>query len=209
MGEENIENQNITKIMKDNSVRRHSWTGDERLEVQDKNKKRNRQKDEENSDKDSNEEGKSPDAKKGRREQFRKMEVINELNEESKTDQVMKIIEKLCEETENKEIKELISCFNDYIFDNRMQVKQNMIETSNKWEDGDRVIKLAIEFVENRDREIIEEKVEELTERLIDAIENRMIKKCNDCSYWYSVKRDDIPTMHCTLCQVGMHDCRN
>ena len=47
---------------------------------------------------------------------------------------------------------------------------------------------------------------EDLARAIISRIDNLLLEKCRICKQWYSVGKDDDPTISCSVCGQGCHD---
>ena len=109
--------------------------------------------------------------------------------------------------TDNEKTKNLIDCYSPVLYGDIDLMKKHMLDLSESWKEKEKAFKTAIRFVVNNDDEIDESNIGELAETLLQAIENRMPKSCEDCKKWYVVRRENKPKLLCTWCRVGMHDC--
>ena len=119
------------------------------------------------------------------------------------------------ENIEDKLVNELIEKFSPVIRNFPEQIKNEMLECSENWENRNEIFVWAINYVKHgrkdHDGEEIQESEwesrESLCEILIREIENRMPKYCRTCRQYYMVKLNNCPEIHCMWCRVGMHDC--
>ena len=145
-----------------------------------------------------------------------KMEIIKNVKDEQYDMCVIetRVISGLIENVEEEKVRSLIECFNPIIRSSPDHIKQTMLDNSEKWEEKKNVYIGAKNYIVHGrqgegelEEQLKEKSVEDLSEILINEIENRMPKHCGRCEEWYIVKLKDTPVIHCIWCKVGMHDC--
>ena len=162
---------------------------------------------------------KSPNSKKQKGDIKEKMKIVEDPSEdptyEAETIALSGIQQNIKDEFVNdKLINELIEKFSPIIRNFPEQIKNEMIECSENWENRNEIFIGAINYVKHgrkdsheREETLEGECRESLCELLIREIENRMPKYCRTCKQYYIVKLNNCPEIHCMWCGVGMHDC--
>ena len=144
------------------------------------------------------------------REQTVKMRTFEEREGEYNRQLEIETLSKICNEAEdmNSEVKKLIGCYVVNGVD--WEMRDNMQEVGKSEEENTKLLKQAIQFVNNNKEEIEEKGIDELTCTLIISLRNKTTAEyCRDCSHWYIVGRESKPKRYCDLCDIGMHDCRD
>ena len=141
------------------------------------------------------------------REQTVKMRTFEEREGEYNRQLEIETLSKICNEAGdvNDEVKKLIGCYvvNGVVW----EMRDNMQEVGKSEEENTKLLKQAIQFVNNNKEETEEKGIEELTTTLIISLRNKTTAEyCRDCSHWYVVGRESKPKRYCDLCEIGMHD---
>ena len=149
----------------------------------------------------------SPKSKK-RKRMDESIEVVDEIWSLDATI-ALKQLEK---HANSKETSELITCFDvDSMERNFHEITiLNMKRLMQTWNEKDKIMINAIGYVNNgKSIENIKKlKTEELITCLINSIRNRMPKMCRQCNDWYRIEKDNEPILRCTVCDVGIHECK-
>ena len=156
--------------------------------------------------------GSSPDSKRKKvRKELAQMKTFKDLNDAYEAETIA--LSGLTHNIEDENVKDLIESFSPVIRNFPEQIKKEMLEISEKWENRNKIFIGAISYIIHgrKDSEVMENEIkdmgiEKLSEKLIREIENRMPKFCRHCKEWYLVKLDDYPEIHCMWCRVGIHD---
>ena len=150
----------------------------------------------------------SPEAKKIKNDSQKVMETVDIIDKDLSVVYSTRVISKLEINTNDEKVIELINCYNPVLYGDFDMMKKHMFDVSEGWNDKDKIFKKAIMYVLNDGKDCIESDVDQLAETLLATIENRMPIFCKDCDIWYIVSRENNPTIFCTWCQVGKHDCK-
>ena len=136
------------------------------------------------------------------------MQTIDIIDHDLHVVYVTKEISILELKTKDKMIRKLIDCYSPVLYGDFDLMRKHMLDLSEMWTEKENIFKNAIRYVLNNDENINETNIGELAEILLQAIENRMPKQCNDCEKWYVARRNTKPKVLCTWCKVSMHDCK-
>ena len=150
----------------------------------------------------------SPEAKKVKNDSQKVMETMDVIDKDLAVVYSTRVISKLEIDTNDRKVIELINCYNPVLYGDFDMMKKHMFDVSEGWNDKEKIYKTAIMYVLNDGKECLENDIDQLAETLLATIENRMPNFCKDCNIWYIVSRENDPTVFCTWCQVGKHDCK-
>ena len=133
-----------------------------------------------------------------------------EIDEEKLVEDI-KVVSELINKVESPEAKTLISCYMPALSCAPEIIMNNMKESSKDWSNRREAFASAIKSITNENNgdkdELGNKSIEELSEILIGELQNRMSRYCRECEQLYNIKLTESPTVKCTLCKVGKHEC--